>query len=68
MKVVKVGSSHIDPAALYEEPKDVDIFHAAKKTNNIGKIMLISFVVCFNIGFWTIAINEYLLPAEDYLL
>jgi hypothetical protein len=39
----------------------------AKGVNKAGKILLLLIIVLFNVVFWTIAINEYLTPPENYV-
>ncbi len=44
-----------------------DPLKRAKGVNKAGKVIVLVFVVAFNVAFWTIAINEYITPAESYL-
>jgi len=39
----------------------------AKGVNKAGKILLLLIILGFNAVFWTIAINEYMTPAENYV-
>lgn len=44
-----------------------DPLKRAAGVNRAGKVILLLIVVIFNLVFWTIAINEYITPAETYL-
>ena len=46
---------------------DEDELVAAKRMNNIGKIVYAVLYLIFNIVFWVIAISEYVRPAEEYI-
>lgn len=46
---------------------DSDPLAHAKWVNNAGKLALLFVVMIFNAIFWTLALNEYLLPPEVYL-
>ena len=61
----KANNNKIVPAAISDVPAD-PLSHA-KWVNNAGKLVLIIVVMMFNAIFWTLALNEYLLPPEAYL-
>ena len=39
----------------------------AKKINFYAKVTFVVAVILFNIVFWSVAISEYVIPAENYL-
>ncbi len=39
----------------------------AKMWNNAAKIGFALLIICFNVGFWYIAIKEYTRPPESYI-
>ncbi len=44
-----------------------DPLRYAKRFNTFGKVVYIVTVVVFNIVFWIVAINEFVIPPEEYL-
>ena len=40
---------------------------SAKRLNSAGKIVFAILMIAFNAVFWTVALREYVRPAEDYL-
>ena len=53
---------------LIEEVKDdVDVLLPAKKVNTHCKIIYVGVVIGFNVIFWIVALEEFLIPAENYL-
>ncbi len=39
-----------------------------KKLNMYGKILILMYIVIFNLVFWCLCLNEYLQPAEKYIM
>lgn len=46
---------------------DDDILKNAVKVNKFGKVLFLIIVISFNVGFWLIALSEYVKSAEHYL-
>lgn len=44
-----------------------DLLAAARRVNDIGKVIYVVLYVMFNIVFWAVAITEYIRPAEEYI-
>ena len=60
------------PAVLLYPPEELaepelDLLGHAKRVNCFMQLALALLVVVFNAVFWTMALNEYLLPPEYYL-
>ena len=66
---LRSGQPHhkISPAKSIYDPEPVDPLAYAKKINNMGKVGLLLVIIIFNAIFWTMALNEYLLPADYYI-
>lgn len=44
-----------------------DVLAAARRVNDIGKVIYVVLYIMFNIVFWSVAITEYIRPAEEYI-
>ena len=47
--------------------REEDTLASARRWNFLGKVIYVVLYLLFNIVFWSIATNEYLRPAEEYI-
>ena len=61
------GNRIMTTALGAKSSNDGDPLAHAKWVNNAGKLAMLALVLIFNAIFWTLALNEYLLPPETYI-
>ena len=50
-----------------DEMKNSKAMQRARKLNNFARILFAILILLFNLFFWTVAIREYIKPAEEYI-
>ena len=64
----KIFGRKITPENSKEETDNgANLLKHARRMNLIAKIGFAGFMIIFNIVFWSIAITEYLIPADKYI-
>ena len=64
----RIFGRKITPENSKEETDDnANLLKHARRLNLIAKIGFAVFMIIFNLVFWSIAITEYLRPADEYI-
>ena len=68
MQNILSGSTWLSPRSeSQKELLDAKAMKSAKRLNGTGKAIFALSMIAFNAVFWTVAIREYIKPAEAYI-